>query len=229
MSRFPRPSPALVIALIALFVALGGGAYAALRVGTKQIADNSIRSKDVRNNQLRGKDVRNRSLRGRDIALDSLEGPQIDEPSLGRVPNAGNAQAVQGRRRVGVAPFTLANGQAREVMREGPFVLTARCRIGVATVDGDMDMAEVLIASSVANAAFDAADAGGLGPGTPDDDRVFVNAVALPGEIAIDSLQDALALAPDGTEEIVDASLYAAVNALGQAGICRFGGYVDLG
>jgi hypothetical protein len=58
---------------------------------------------------------------------------------------------------------------------------------------------------------------------------VFVNAVALPGEVVVDSLQDALALAPDGTEEIVDASLYAAVNALGQPGVCRFGGYVDLG
>jgi hypothetical protein len=229
VSRFRLPSPALVIALIALFVALGGGAYAALRVGTKQIADNSIRSKDVRNNQLRGKDVRNRSLSGRDIALDSLEGPHIDEPSLARVPNAANAQALQGRRRFNVAPFTLAAGQAREVMREGPFVLTARCRISVATVDGERDIAEVLIASSVANAAFDAAGSGGLGPGTPDEDRVFVNAVALPGEIAVDSLQDALALAPDGTEEIVDASLYAAVNALDQAGTCRFGGYVDLG
>jgi hypothetical protein len=229
VTRLRQPSPALVIAVIALFVALGGGAYAALRVGSKQIANNSIRSKDVRNNQLRGKDVRNRSLSGRDIALDSLAGPQIDEPSLGRVPNAGNAQALQGRRRVGVPPFTLANGQAREVMREGPFVLTARCRIGVAMVDGDRDVAEVLIASNVANAAFDAAGSGALGPGTAEEDRVFVNAVALPGEVAVDSLQDALALAPDGTEEIVDASLYAAVNALGQPRTCRFGGYVDLG
>jgi hypothetical protein len=219
VSRFRTPSPALVIAVIALFVALGGGAYAALRIGSEQIVNNSVRSKDVRN----------RSLTGRDLALDSLQGRHIDEPKLGRVPRAANAQALEGRRRFNVAPFTLANGQAREVMREGPFVLNARCRIGVATVDGDRDIAEVLIASSAANAAFDAAGSGALGPGTPDEDRVFVNAVAFPGEVVVDSLQDALALAPDGTEEIVDASLYAAVNALGQPGSCRFGGYIDLG
>jgi hypothetical protein len=219
MSRFRQPSPALVIAVIALFVALGGGAYAALRLGSKQIVNNSVRSKDVRN----------RTLTGRDHAFDSLGGRHIDEPKLGRVPRAANAQALEGRRRVNVAPFTLAAGQAREVLREGPFVLTARCRMGVATVDGDRDMAEVLISTSAANAAFDAADSGGLDPNTPEADRVFVNAVAIPGEVAIDSLQDALALAPEGTEEIVDASLYAAVNALGQARTCRFGGYVDLG
>ena len=205
--------------MIALFVALGGGAYAALRIGSKQIVNNSVRSKDVRN----------RTLTGRDLALDSLGGRQVDEPRLGRVPRAANAQSLEGRRRFNVAPFTLTNGQAREVMREGLFVLNARCRTGAVTVDGDRDIAEVLIASSAANAAFDAADTGALGPGTPDEDRVFVNAVALPGEVVVDSLQDALALAPDGTEEIVDASLYAAVNALGQPGVCRFGGYVDLG
>jgi hypothetical protein len=219
VARLRRPSPALVIAVIALVIALGGGAYAALRIGSKQIVNNSVRSKDVRN----------RTLTGRDLAFDSLGGRQIDEPRLGRVPRAANAQSLEGRRRFNVAPFTLTNGQAREVMREGPFVLNARCRIGIATIDGDRDIAEVLIASSGANAAFDAADTGALGPGTPDEDRVFVNAVALPGEVVVDSLQDALALAPDGTEEIVDASLYAAVNALGQPGVCRFGGYVDLG
>jgi hypothetical protein len=219
VSRLRRPSPALVIAVIALVIALGGGAYAALRIGSKQIVNNSVRSKDVRN----------RTLTGRDLAFDSLGGRQIDEPRLGSVPRAANAQSLEGRRRFNVAPFTLTNGQAREVMREGPFVLNARCRIGIATIDGDRDIAEVLIASSGANAAFDAADTGALGPGTPDEDRVFVNAVALPGEVVVDSLQDALALAPDGTEEIVDASLYAAVNALGQPGVCRFGGYVDLG
>jgi hypothetical protein len=205
--------------VIALFVALGGGAYAALRIGSKQIVNNSVRSKDVRN----------RALIGRDLKFDSLGGRQIDEPRLGRVPRAANAQSLEGRRRFNVAPFTLTNGQAREVMREGPFVLHARCRIGAVTIDGDRDIAEVLIASSAANAAFDAADTGALGPGTLDEDRVFVNAVGLPGEVIVDSLQDALALGPDGTEEIVDASLYAAVNALGQPGVCRFGGYVDLG
>ena len=44
-----RPSPALVVALIALFVALGGPAQAKkLLVGSKQIKDRSIAAKDLR-------------------------------------------------------------------------------------------------------------------------------------------------------------------------------------
>src|SRR4051812_11264392 len=37
-----RPSPARVVALIALFVALGGGAYAATQINGKLIKKNSI-------------------------------------------------------------------------------------------------------------------------------------------------------------------------------------------
>jgi hypothetical protein len=218
-----------VVAVIALFAALGGGAYAALRVGSGQIVNNSIRSKDVRNGTLRGADVANRSLGAADVALDALGGAEIDEPSLGRVPSSVDAQALAGRRRANVTPFTLTTGQAREVLREGPFVLIARCRMGVVTNDGVRDVAEVLISTSADNAAFDAAGSGDLDTTTPDAGRVFVGAAATPGAVAVDSLQDGLALAPDGTEEFVDATLYASVNALGQPGVCRFGGTVDLG
>lgn len=219
MSRLRSPSPGLVIALIALFVALGGGAYAAIRITSAQVADNS----------LRGKDVRNRSLSARDLALDSLGSRVVDEPRLSRVPSATNAQALEGRRRVNIAPFTLVNAQAREVLREGPFVLTARCRLNTTTLAGQRDIAEVLIATSADNAAFDASGSGELDVGTPEAQRVFAGVIATPGTVALDSLQDGLALAPDGTEEVVDASLYVAVNTLGRPGTCRFGGYVDLG
>lgn len=94
MRRFSRwrPSPAMVVACIALFVAMGGAAYAAARIGSGDIVDNSIRSRDVRNQNLRGKDiadgslgtseVANNSLRGRDVRGDSLDGSDIDESSL---------------------------------------------------------------------------------------------------------------------------------------------------
>jgi hypothetical protein len=219
----------MVVALVALFVALGGGAYAALRIKSRHIVNNTIRTQDVRNNELRGKDVRNRGLGAADLKFDSLTGNQIDEPTLERVPRAADAQALQGRRRANIAPFTLANGEAREVLREGPFVLTARCRIGLSTTTGPVDRAEVLISTDANNAAFDAADSGDLDTNTPDDLRTFVDVTADPGAVAVDSLQDGLAVAPDGTEELADANLYAMVNALGQPGTCRFGGYVDLG
>jgi hypothetical protein len=219
----------MAVALVALFVALGGGAYGALRISSRHIVNNTVRTQDVRNNELRGKDVRNRSLGRADIAFDSLTGNQIDEPSLERVPRAADAQSLQGRRRANIPPFTLTSGQAREVLREGPFVLTARCRIGLSTTTGPVDRAEVLIATSVNNAAFDAAASGNLDTTTPEDARTFIDATADPGDVAVDALQDGLAVAPDGTEELADANLYAMVNALGQPGTCRFGGYVDLG
>jgi hypothetical protein len=219
----------MLVALLALFVALGGGAYGALRIASRNIVNNTVRTQDIRNNELRGKDVRNRSLGAADIRFDSLTGNQIDEPSLERVPSAADAQSLQGRRRANVPPFTLTNGQAREVLREGPFVLTARCRIGLSTTTGPVDRAEVLISTDANNAAFDAADSGELDTNTPEDLRTFVDATADPGAVAVDALQDGLAVAPDGTEELADANLYGMVNALGQPGTCRFGGYVDLG
>ncbi|HKE78398.1 MAG TPA: hypothetical protein VKB54_03785, partial [Solirubrobacteraceae bacterium] len=71
MTRLLRrlPSPSMFVALLALFVALGGSSYAAVKikisardikkgaVGTRAIADNSIRSADVRNDSLTNADI----------------------------------------------------------------------------------------------------------------------------------------------------------------------------
>ena len=46
-----------VVAVLALFVALGGSSYAALRVDSASIADDSIRSEDLRNNDVHGRDI----------------------------------------------------------------------------------------------------------------------------------------------------------------------------
>jgi hypothetical protein len=86
MSRIAsrRPSAALVVACLALFVALGGVGYAAATIGSAAIVDNSIKSKDIRDNGLRGKDVR----------ADTLKGADVDESSLGKVPSAANADSA---------------------------------------------------------------------------------------------------------------------------------------
>lgn len=67
-----RPSHATVVAYLALFVALGGSSYAALRVGSKQIVNNSVRSKDIRDNNVASRDVRNGSLLARDFKAGQL-------------------------------------------------------------------------------------------------------------------------------------------------------------
>ena len=73
-----RPSAALVISLIALFVSLGGGAYALTVTGGQ---------------------VKNRSLTGKDVRNNSLTGKQIKESRVGKVPKARVADRV-GRRTV---------------------------------------------------------------------------------------------------------------------------------
>ncbi len=61
MKRFiRRPSPALVISCIALFVALGGVSYG--------VATGSIDGREIKNASIRGIDVKNRSLTGSDVA-----------------------------------------------------------------------------------------------------------------------------------------------------------------
>jgi hypothetical protein len=76
------PSPAMVVALTALFLALGGSAYALVITG-----------KSIRNNTVTGSDIRNGSLRGKDAHQNSFGGGAIKESSLGTVPAAGLAYA----------------------------------------------------------------------------------------------------------------------------------------
>lgn len=62
----------MAVALLALFVALGGSSYAALRIGSGQIVNNSVRSKDIRNNDVRSRDIRNFSLLAEDFQAGQL-------------------------------------------------------------------------------------------------------------------------------------------------------------
>lgn len=72
-----RPSPALVVAFIALFVAGAGTATAARLIGGNQIRNNSVTGKDIRNSSLGNRDVKNGSLLRRDFKRGQLPaGPQ---------------------------------------------------------------------------------------------------------------------------------------------------------
>jgi hypothetical protein len=63
-----------VVSLLALFVALGGSAYAGVQIGSGKITNNSVKSIDVRNQTLRGIDVRDETLRGTHIQESTLTG-----------------------------------------------------------------------------------------------------------------------------------------------------------
>ena len=103
-----KPSPAMLIALIALFVSMGGVSYglATGSVDSRELKNNSIRSKDIRNSQVRSGDIRDGSVAGRDVAADTLTGLHIDEGELGtvrRAATAGNATTADTATTAGTA------------------------------------------------------------------------------------------------------------------------------
>lgn len=87
MSRISklRPSPAMVVALIALFVAMGGSAYALVVTGG-----------DVKNGTLTGVDFKKRSLHGSKLRADSIGGGSIKESTVGPVQALAHHAVVTG-------------------------------------------------------------------------------------------------------------------------------------
>jgi hypothetical protein len=94
--RLGPPSPALIIALLALFVSLGGVSYgvATGSINSREIKNNTVRSKDLRNNNTRSKDIRNGTLRNRDIFNDTITGGKINESTLAGIGAGGLKNVV---------------------------------------------------------------------------------------------------------------------------------------
>lgn len=104
MKRFAvRPSPALVIACIALFISMGGVSYGLATgfIDTREIRDNTIRTQDLRNNDIRAVDIRNSTIGSRDVAPNSMTGSDVAESKLGRVPSAATADSASDASKLG--------------------------------------------------------------------------------------------------------------------------------
>jgi hypothetical protein len=86
-----RPSPAMAVALVALFVAAGGSSYAAVK--------------------LNGKDIKNRTIAAKKLKRNTLGGVEIDESRLGRVASADNAGLLGG---LGPGAFLGATAKAAD-------------------------------------------------------------------------------------------------------------------
>jgi hypothetical protein len=99
LPRMGRPSPALVLAFVALFVALGGTGYAALQlpknsVGSKQIRKGAVKTSEIANNAVTGRKVRPRSLTAADFRVGSLpRGERGPAGPAGPTGPAGSARA----------------------------------------------------------------------------------------------------------------------------------------
>jgi hypothetical protein len=130
-----------------------------------------------------------------------------------------------------VTPFTIEEG-TKEMLKAGPFTLTARCTIDE-TVGGyiNQDQADIIISTTQAKSAFDGDDLlGSLDPGDNIETRQFVN-TTIPsphGAARFEASSDGLAIGGDGVLYIKGSYLFAGVNIGGHADKCRFGGYLFL-
>ena len=100
--RFGRHIAANLVAYLALFMAMGGTAYAANEWTGDNIVDGTLTGADIATKSLSGADIRNKSVKGVDIADNTVTGVQVDESTLGQVPSAatatvaGNADSLDG-------------------------------------------------------------------------------------------------------------------------------------
>lgn len=87
--RLGPPSPALVVSIIALVVALGGTSYAAFTV-----PQNSVGSRQLRKNAVTTDAIRNGAVTGSKIANNAITGGKINLRTLGTVPSANTANTA---------------------------------------------------------------------------------------------------------------------------------------
>lgn len=130
MRRIPvrRPSAGLVVAVVALVMALGGGAYAAA----------TITGNDIKNGSITGKDVKNGSVPGKKLKANSVTGTQVKESALGQVPSAADADTLDGQPPTSFqVDWVLVQGTAAgaTVLAQSGGFSVARLGTGVYSVD----------------------------------------------------------------------------------------------
>jgi hypothetical protein len=77
-----RPPAAMIVALIALFVALSGSSYAAVKIGARDIKRGAVGTRAIANDSIRSADIHNAAVSGVDVRDDSLTNADIDNATL---------------------------------------------------------------------------------------------------------------------------------------------------
>jgi hypothetical protein len=217
--RLRRPSPALVISIVALFVALSGTGYAVSKlpkrsVGPAQLRVDAVRNKNIKAGAVSRSKIRAKAVTATQVATDSLLGRNILESSLTKVPDSDKLDGEDASRFLKVtrvARFTLADGESSAFYKQGPLTLTARCTLNVA----GQDFAHIDVTTSQPGYLDEDGTGSALGTGAAHD---FLGGPSFDGSTGH-------VLTADGTE-IADMSLYGAADTPGFAGKCAFGGWI---
>jgi hypothetical protein len=225
--RLRRPSPALIISIIALVMAMGGTGYAALK-----LPKNSVGAKQLRNNSVTGAKVKNHSLTGSDVKLSSLG----TVPSATNATNAtnattaANASALQGHP---ASDFATGPGNQKidfraadntgptQIFNGGGLTLTAACsNTGTLTLNATTSVDHAEIQSY------------GDGSDTKDDDFQVSETHDIAGTAAENEERDIVYTTPSGPVvalQILDASAAHTAPFGGTASNCLVAGFGVVG
>jgi hypothetical protein len=179
-----RPSPSMIVALVALSVAMAGTATALpgrARVKKDDISRAAVRSVHIKSRAVQSKHIKSRAVTRSKIAKravsssevgqDALTGSNIVESSLSTVPtatNATNASEVNGRSVEKIAFIVGAGTPATTVLSLNGLTLNAACSAGpVLSVTANTAVSGAFIRSGGAQAGpaafYNAADAFNIG------------------------------------------------------------------
>jgi hypothetical protein len=130
-----------VLAVVALFIALGAGAYATglkrNSVKSKQIKDGAVKTRDIADDALIDSKIKDGSLGGIDVANDGLTGNEVDESALVGL-HVRNAKDVGGMQVKSIDYQSNANGQTVTILDiPNQFELRAKCSNGGDGLDLD--------------------------------------------------------------------------------------------
>ncbi len=232
--RTYRPSPALIVALIALVVAMSGAAIALPGKST-------VGSVDLKRNAVRSKHIQSKAVRGSDVENDALKGKQVFEEKLEAVPEAVGVQTVRpfgdSFERAGAidgpdAVSARASAPKLVLASEGQLTVYAKC---FRSTDTDTVFARVYVETSADGAVFESdtdqleGTGGYLDVATDENERELLATVAEPDASALDTGRW-YAMAPDGTGlggTVAAAAKNGSVGGngvFGDGGVCLFGG-----
>jgi hypothetical protein len=232
MSGKLRPSPAMVVAIVSLVVALGGTAVAAVHFKKNSIPSSAIKS--LKANKVKGKVS---SAKNADTATNATTAGSATNAAhatnADAAKNAINALALGGRaasdyelagKIVHVPVFKLSNGETRTVVTDGPLALVATC-----TIAGGGDFAYTQVHTTQDHSFIWSTDQSTDFPAAQTTNSFGGFATAAHGSADIDvGPGDSIVGTPDG-HVITSPAFFAAVNLTAYgAGTCAYGGTLIL-
>jgi hypothetical protein len=142
------PSPAMVVACVALAVALGGTSYAAIKlprnsVGPAQLKRDAVTATKLATRSVGPRKLQNNAVSERNVKDGSLTGAKIVESTLDKVPSAANADTagnavLAGGNSVRRFVTTVAPGGAEAtVLNLNGLTITLACPAGSVSLRGN--------------------------------------------------------------------------------------------